>query len=104
MARGGVRPGAGRPKTVPATDAAAWSEARSVALAENLTPLAYMLKVMNDPGNDPARRDRMAQAAAPYVHPRAEAGGKKAVAAEEARVAGAGTDWGDDLQMNIRAN
>lgn len=35
---------------------------------ENLSPLDYMLSVMNDPSADPARRDRMAQAAAPYVH------------------------------------
>jgi hypothetical protein len=50
------------------------------AAAENMTPLDYMLKVMNDPNEkDNTRKDRMAQAAAPYCHPRkGEAGtGKK---------------------------
>jgi hypothetical protein len=36
------------------------------------TPLEYMLEVMNDPGADTMRRDRMAIAAAPFVHPRKE--------------------------------
>jgi len=35
------------------------------------TPLEYMLAVMTDPTADALRRDRMAIAAAPYVHPRA---------------------------------
>ena len=33
-----------------------------------LTPLAHMLKVMRDPKAEPARRDEMAKAAAPYCH------------------------------------
>lgn len=32
------------------------------------TPLEYMLAVMNDPSAGPNRRDRMAIAAAPFVH------------------------------------
>jgi hypothetical protein len=39
------------------------------ALALGLSPLGSMLKIMNDPSEDPARRDRMAQAA-PFVHAR----------------------------------
>jgi len=35
-----------------------------------LTPLEYMLKVMRNEKADPARRDDMAKAAAPYVHPK----------------------------------
>jgi hypothetical protein len=35
-----------------------------------VTPLEYMLAVMRDPNVDPDRRDRMATAAAPYIHPR----------------------------------
>ncbi len=35
-----------------------------------LTPLDYMLGVMRDTGADKDRRDRMAQAAAPYLHAR----------------------------------
>lgn len=59
--------------------------------AENLTPLEYMLRVMNDPSEDKARRDRMAQAAAPYVHakPGEAAKGKKEERQEKAeRAAG----------------
>ena len=35
-----------------------------------LTPLEYMLKVMRDPETLPQRRDDMAKACAPYVHPK----------------------------------
>lgn len=38
--------------------------------ASGLTPLDYMLKVMRDPRAGRFRRDDMARAAAPYVHPR----------------------------------
>lgn len=68
MPRGGLRPGAGRPpkEAKPAKKAV---EAKPVVLAEGqLDPLAYMLSVMNDAGADDARRDRMAIAAAVYVH------------------------------------
>lgn len=34
------------------------------------TPLEYMLKVMRNPKADNGRRDDMAKAAAPYVHPK----------------------------------
>lgn len=34
------------------------------------TPLEYMLEVMRNPKADNARRDDMAKAAAPYVHPK----------------------------------
>jgi hypothetical protein len=33
-------------------------------------PLDYMLRIMRDPNADDRRRDEMAIAAAPYVHPR----------------------------------
>lgn len=38
--------------------------------ASGLTPLEWMLDVLRDPAQDFARRDDMAKAAAPYVHPR----------------------------------
>lgn len=64
-----------------------------------VTPLEYMLAVVNDDLADIGRRDRMAIAAAPYVHVRADAKpmGKKETAAEDALSAGKGTEWGDDL-------
>ncbi len=37
---------------------------------EGITPLDYMLQVMRDHKADPARRDEMARAAAPYLHAR----------------------------------
>jgi len=45
-----------------------------------------MLQVMRDPDEDPARRDRMAMAAAPFVHTRASESkpGKKELQADAA--------------------
>lgn len=61
------------------------------AAAENLEPLEYMLKVMNDPTAPDERRDKMAVAAAPFVHRRTgEKGGKKGDRAEAAKRAAAG--------------
>jgi hypothetical protein len=85
MARGGSRPGAGRPKR--AADIP--PDITRAAVNADMTPLDYMLTVMRDPEADVARRDRMAQAAAPFVHARAEAlaPGKKEQAAAVAREA-----------------
>jgi len=65
----------------------------------SLTPLAYMLAVINDPTADPARRDRMAICAAQYCHPRAvdNRQTKKALAAAAAKRAGVDDVWGNDL-------
>lgn len=61
------------------------------AATENLTPLDYMLKVMNDPNADKDRRDKMAVAAAPFMHPRqGEGKGKKEDKADRAKEAGKG--------------
>jgi hypothetical protein len=38
--------------------------------ASGLVPLEYMLSVMRDETAPPERRDEMAKAAAPFVHPR----------------------------------
>ena len=85
---GGYRPGGGRPRkgAANAKDSAAIKKARK----GDLTPLDYMLQVMNDPDADETRRDRMAQAAAPYVHakPGETKPGKKEVALETAQVVG----------------
>jgi hypothetical protein len=64
---------------------------KSKGEVEVLDPLAYMLKVMNDPNEDKELRARMAQAAAPYIHPRkGEGQGKKDDKADKAKAAGAG--------------
>jgi hypothetical protein len=68
--RGGKRPGAGRKKgavSVKTRAIRARTEAAIEAVGE--TPLEYMLRVMRT-SNDDKRRDAMAVAAAPFVHPR----------------------------------
>src|SRR5262245_45145770 len=62
-----------------------------------LTPLQWLLRAVNDPTASEARRDRAAIAAAPYVHPRPLAEGKKQRQARAAKAAGGGTAWGSDL-------
>ena len=65
--RGGRRLGAGRPT------GAATKRTREIAdraVAEGVSPLEYMIGVMRDPAAEPSRRDDMAKAAAPYLHPR----------------------------------
>ncbi len=44
--------------------------ARGMAQATGILPLEYMLQVMRDTEADKRRRDSMAMAAAPYLHPR----------------------------------
>ena len=101
MARGGYRPGAGRPrksgkrsgeveKQKASPDVPDAPDDLPVSPTENRTPLEFMLAVMNDPGQPPNRRDRMAIAAAPFMHPRAGEAGKKEEQAERAKRAGAG--------------
>jgi hypothetical protein len=79
MARGGPRPGSGRPRgskdkqprvTVRALLASEEMSRRVVAKAKGMMPLPYMLKVMNDRKQPTERRDRMAIAAAPFCHAR----------------------------------
>ena len=51
----------------------ATAEARAAAEATGILPLDYMLSVMRDTNADPKRRDAMAMAAAPYLHPKMSA-------------------------------
>ncbi|MHC2163125.1 hypothetical protein ACVL5V_005546 [Bradyrhizobium ottawaense] len=67
MARGGKRTGAGRK---PGSVTKLSREVASQALASGETPAEYMLRVMRDPSVGDDRRDKMAIAAAPYVHPK----------------------------------
>jgi hypothetical protein len=69
--RGGKRNGAGR-KPGALTKATREIAEREV-LSGDLTPLEYMLRVMRDEGEQPARRDDMAKAAAPFIHARLQA-------------------------------
>lgn len=92
MARGGFRPGAGRPKGTKGPKksglpTALAADIRKAARKSGLTPLEYMLRVMNDEDAPDDRRDRMAIAAASFVHPRMEKAseGKKEITAEAAK-------------------
>lgn len=76
MARGGYRPGAGRPKG--SGKKATPTDASVAPVSQEQSPLQYMLQVMRDPQANQLRRDRMAIASAPFVHARkAEAGTKR---------------------------
>src|SRR5215211_5099140 len=67
MARGGFRPGAGRPRGS--------RNRRSVEVIERASeggelPLQFMLRIMRDARVDVRRRDAMALASAPFCHAR----------------------------------
>ena len=90
MARGGYRPGAGRPKGSKGKTAKS-KRTIPTGAGKTMTPLQFMLQVMNDETEDPDMRARMAIAAAPFVHPKAGEGkGKKNDQADRAKKAGAG--------------
>lgn len=67
MARGGQRPGAGRPK---GAQNKATVEQREAVKESGLTPLEYLLSVMRDDTAERAERVDAAHKAAPYVHPK----------------------------------
>src|SRR5689334_14811352 len=97
MARGGARLGAGRPKRDSEAPEGAFENSNEIQTAdpnsnEFQSPLDYMLAVMRDPGADDGRRDKMAIAAAPYVHGRGgdQALGKKEQQQEKAKAASRG--------------
>jgi hypothetical protein len=46
------------------------TEFHAAVVAAGVTPLEYMLKVLRDRNAEWSRRDEMAKAAAPYLHPR----------------------------------
>ena len=110
MARGGLRLGAGRkkrdsdaPATAPEKSNPKSNGNQTAAKSKRLSPLDYMLSVINDPEVDDGRRDRMAIAAAPYVHARAADAklGKKEEAEQAALTAERGTNWDSLLDPPI---
>ena len=71
MAGKGSRPGerrGGRKKGTPNKATTAASIQAEIAVSGE-KPLDYMLRVMRDETAEPTRRDAMARASAPYVHP-----------------------------------
>lgn len=55
-----------------------------------ITPLEYMLRVLNDPSESKDKKEKMAALAAPFCHPRAGEKGKKQEKADAAQQAGKG--------------
>ena len=99
MAKGGYRPGSGRPKGSKGLPKKALeAEALAHQIHGYQSPLEYMLTVMNDREADAVRRDRMAIAAAPFVYARPGDTGKKEDLAAQSKVADAGTEWEGLLQ------
>ena len=110
MPRGGYRPGSGpakgtkyKPRAKKSAKAPAKKAPAKKKTTANIedadqyikegqkTPLEYMLSVINDESAEKDRRDRMAQVAAAYVHPRlAEQRGKKDDRKDRAKAAGKG--------------
>lgn len=64
---GGKQPGSGRPKGASSKKT---QELITKATEGGLTPLEYMMRVMRDESQESSRRDSMASAAAPYIHPK----------------------------------
>ena len=64
---GGKRPGAGRK---PGSANRKTREIADSAAEAGITPLEWMLSVIRDEKADVKRRDEMAKAAAPFMHPR----------------------------------
>jgi hypothetical protein len=96
--RGGYRVGAGRPKGSLNRTTAPVAVLRASGTPGTMTPLDYLLALVNDETAAPERRDRAAIAACAYYHPRMAATiGARARAAKDALTAGEGSDWGDDL-------
>lgn len=116
MPRGGARVGAGRPKgsvSKPKSGDALKPKAKGSAKSRKAarprvdipgvivptyvpehqsdqTPLEYMLAVMNDPRVEGGRRDRMAVAAAVYLHSKQGEKGVKATRKDAAKSASTG--------------
>lgn len=67
MPKGGKREGAGRKK---GSATKLTREIADAAAKEGITPLEHMLNVMRNEEVDDRRRDEMAKAAAPFIHPR----------------------------------
>jgi len=67
---------------------------------EDMDPLAFLLRQMNDRTLDPAVRQRAAIAAAQYVHTKTKDGGKKEARQKAAAAAAAGKKPGSFTPMS----
>jgi hypothetical protein len=99
MPRGGARNGAGRPRR-----ALAEAAKELGAASGELSPLDFLLRLVNDETAPPALRLKAAGLAAPFIHPRTPIMptsyryiSRKRQREIDAETAGVGTDWGTDL-------
>lgn len=60
----------GRTKGVPNKKAAIVERMEAIVSKAQITPLEYMLGILNDPDSEPRDKAWAANAAAPYVHPK----------------------------------
>jgi hypothetical protein len=105
MARGGSRPGAGRPAGLPMVSrrvreiAAVIKAGKDRGEVTHATALEFAMSVINDPAEPIEAKIRLAVAAMPFQHAKLEPRpiGKKEEAAAAAETAGQGSEWGDDL-------
>ena len=65
---GGKREGAGRP--LGSKSKKPWKGLIQLAEKYNLSPLDYLLSVLNNPASSPERKMYAAEKAAPYIHPK----------------------------------
>lgn len=72
MAKGGVRPGAGRPKGSKSNLTLQREAVAAKALADGVTPLEVMLDTMRElfAAGDKMAACQVAKDAAPYIHPK----------------------------------
>jgi hypothetical protein len=70
MAKGGTRPGAGRPKGSIARHRKLANEATLKAVGDGETPLEFLLSIMRNGALELEARKDAAKAAIAYVHPR----------------------------------
>jgi hypothetical protein len=70
---GGPRPNSGRKRGSKNKKTELLIQAVDVADAVGITPLQYMLETLRNPKTEAFRKDEMARAAAPFVHPKLNA-------------------------------
>lgn len=107
MARGGYRPGAGRPKGAKSTapterqvDTAERTLQRAPRRSKKFRSAAeFAMHAINDPDVPLDAKVKLTQALLPFQSPKVAAGGlgKKDAAQQAAKTAGAGSHWGDLL-------
>ena len=100
MAKGGARPGAGRPRKYPV----AMTIPASPSAVQQLMPLDFLMAIFRDNRVNLDYRMRAAIAALPFCRPRLADNrfGKRDAALENAYAAGENSEWADELGADPR--